>query len=242
MGERSMNIAMIIAGGSGNRMHQDMPKQFLTVNEKPVIIYTLEVFQRHPLIEEITVVCIEGWERVLWAYVKQFNLTKVTAVVRGGDCGQNSIYKGLKEIEKGHNQEDIVLIHDAIRPLVSEEIISDCISKTIEYGSAIACIPCAEAMLVTENQYSSGRIFKREELKRTQTPQGFRLGKLLKVHEKALTLGITNSTASCTLMIEMGEEVHFSKGSEKNLKLTTIEDIDIFKALLLAKRAEWLKD
>lgn len=242
IGDRYMNIAVIIAGGSGNRMHQDIPKQFLTVNEKPVIIYTLEVFQKHPAIDEIIVVCIEGWEQVLWAYIRQFNLTKVTAIIKGGDCGQNSIYRGLKEAEKRHTSDDIILIHDAIRPMVSEEIISDCINKTAEYGSAIASIPCAEAMLVSENQKNSCQIFKREHLKRTQTPQGFRIGKLLEIHRKALGMGITNSTASCTLMIEMGEQVYFSKGSEKNIKLTTVEDIDIFKALLLAKRAEWLKD
>mgnify|MGYP001029195172 FL=1 len=237
-----MNIAMVIAGGSGNRMHQDIPKQFLTVNEKPVIIYTLEVFQRHPAIDEVVVVCIEGWEQVLWAYVKQFNLTKVSAIVKGGNCGQNSIYRGLVEIGREHKPDDIVLVHDAIRPMVSEEIISDCISKTVEYGSAIACIPCAEVMLVTENQKSSGQVFDRDHLKRTQTPQGFRLGRLREMHEKALAQGITDSTASCMLAIQMGEEVYFSKGSEKNLKLTTVEDIDIFKALLLAKRAEWLKE
>lgn len=237
-----MNIAMIIAGGSGNRMHQNIPKQFLTVNEKPVIIYTLEVFQRHPAIDEIVVVCIEGWEQVLWAYVRQFNLSKVSAIVQGGDCGQNSIYRGLEEISVSHAPDDIVLIHDAIRPMVSEEIISDCINRTIECGSAIASIPCAEAMLVTENQDNSDRIFDRDSLKRTQTPQGFHIGKLLDIHKRALAQGITNSTASCTLMIEMGEKVYFSKGSEKNLKLTTVEDIDIFKALLLAKRAEWLKE
>lgn len=237
-----MNIAMLIAGGSGSRMHQDIPKQFLTVNEKPIIVYTLEAFQKHPAIDEIIVVCIEGWEKILWAYIRQFNLTKVTAVVPGGACGQASIYCGLKELEKTHRPEDIVLIHDAIRPLVSEEIISDCLSKTVEFGSAIAMIPCAEAMLVSEDQQSSGEIYDRDHLKRTQTPQGFHLGKLLDVHERALAAGITNSVASCTLMIEMGEQVHFSRGSEKNIKLTTVEDIDIFKALLLAKRAEWLKD
>lgn len=230
-----MNIAMIIAGGSGKRMHQDIPKQFLMVNEKPVIIYTLEVFQRHLAIDEIVVVCIEGWEQVLDAYVRQYNLTKVISIIKGGDCGQNSIYRGLLEIEKAHVWEDIVLIHDAIRPLVTEEIISDCINKTIEHGSAIACIPCAEAMLVSENQENSNRIFNRNHLKRTQTPQGFRFGHLLDIHRKALEQGITNSIASCTLMIEMGEKVYFSKGSEKNLKLTTVEDIDIFKALLLTK-------
>ena len=237
-----MNIAMIIAGGSGSRMRQDIPKQFLTVNEKPVIIYTLEVFQKHPAIDEIIVVCIEGWEQILWAYVRQFNIAKVSAVVSGGDCGQASIYHGLQELEKEHNSNDIVLIHDAIRPMVSEEIISDCINKTTEYGCAIASIPCAEAMLVTEDQESSQKIINRENLKRTQTPQGFRIGKLLEIHRKALKQGIANSVASCTLMVEMGEKVYFSKGSEKNLKLTTLEDIDIFKALLLAKRAEWLKD
>lgn len=159
-----MNIAMIIAGGTGNRMHQDIPKQFLTVNEKPVIVYTLEVFQNHPAIDEIVVVCIEGWEQVLWAYIRQFNISKVTAVVPGGSCGQASIYNGLAELEKKHQAEDIVLIHDAIRPMVSEEIISDCINKTVEFGCAIASIPCAEAMLVTEDRESSKRIFDREQL------------------------------------------------------------------------------
>ena len=236
-----MNLAMIIAGGSGNRMHQDIPKQFLTVNEKPVIIYTLETFQHHPSIDEIVIVCIEGWEQALWAYVRQFNLTKVISIVKGGDCGQNSIYRGLDEIVRHHSENDIVLVHDAIRPMVSEEIISDCIIKTVQYGSAIACIPCAEAVLVSENQESSSQIYNRDFLKRTQTPQGFQVGRLMDIHKRALAQGITNSTASCTLMIEMGEEVHFSKGSEKNLKLTTVEDIDIFKALLMAKRAEWLK-
>ena len=144
-------------------------------------------------------------------------------------------------MEKNHRADDIVLIHDAIRPMVSEEIISDCINKTVEYGCAIACIPCAEAMLVTEDQESSEHVFKRDNLKRTQTPQGFRIGKLLEVHRRALEQGITNSVASCTLMVEMGEKVFFSKGAEKNLKLTTVEDIDIFKALLLTKQVEWLK-
>ncbi len=237
-----MNIAMIIAGGIGNRMHQDIPKQFITVNEKPVIIYTLEAFQKHPKVDEIIVVCLGGWEQILWAYVKQFNISKVKTVIAGGTCGQESIYRGLTELGKNHSEEDIVLIHDAIRPMVSKEIISDCINKTIEKGCAIAAIPCAEAMLVTKDQESSENIFNRDNLKRTQTPQGFKIGKLLKIHRRALEKGITNSVASCTLMIEMGEKIYFSKGSEKNLKLTTVEDIDIFKALLLAKRTEWLKD
>ena len=236
------NIALIIAGGSGARMHQSIPKQFLSVNERPVIIYTLEAFQRHADIDAIAVVCIEGWEQVLWAYAKQFNIEKLKYVVPGGKNGQDSIRNGVFELEKHYGPEDIALIHDSIRPMVSADIISDCIVKTKKFGCAIATIPCAEAMLQTEDGLSSTGSYPRDHLKRTQTPQGFPLGKICDLHRRALEKGITNSVASCTLMIEMGEQVHFSMGSEKNIKLTTVDDIDIFKALLLAKRADWLKD
>ena len=119
------NIALLIAGGSGNRMHQDIPKQFITVNERPVIVYTLEAFENHPEIDAIAVVCIEGWEQVLWAYSKQFNITKLKYVVCGGKNGQDSIRNGVMELEKHYDSNDLVLIHDAIRPMVSEEIITD---------------------------------------------------------------------------------------------------------------------
>lgn len=236
------NLALIIAGGSGARMHQSIPKQFLSVNERPVIIYTLEAFQNHADIDAIAVVCIEGWEQVLWAYAKQFNINKLKYVVPGGKNGQDSIRNGVFELEKYYDPEDIVLIHDSIRPMVSADIISDCIVKTKKFGCAIATIPCVEAMLQTEDGLSSTGSYPRDHLKRTQTPQGFPLGKICDLHRRALERGITNSVASCTLMIEMGEQVHFSMGSEKNIKLTTVDDIDIFKALLLAKRADWLKD
>lgn len=236
------NIALIIAGGSGERMGQDIPKQFLTVNEKPVIIYTLEAFQKHADIDEIAVVCLEGWEQVLRAYAKQFNISKLGNVITGGANGQGSIRNGVFELEKHCKADDIVLVHDAIRPMVSADIISDCIVKTKRYGCAIATIPCAEAMLQTDDGEISSGSYPRDRLKRTQTPQGFKLGELCELHREALEKGITNSIASCTLMIEMGHQVYFSAGSEKNLKLTTIEDIDIFKALLLAKRSDWLKD
>ncbi len=236
------NIGLIIAGGSGNRMHQDIPKQFITVNERPVIVYTLEAFEHHPEIDAIAVVCIEGWEQVLWAYARQFNITKLQYVVCGGRNGQDSIRNGLFELEKHFAPDDIVLVHDAIRPMVSAEIISDNIRVAREFGNAIAVIPCAEAMLQTEDGAVSIGSYPRDRLKRTQTPQAFRLGEICDLHRRALAAGITNSIASCTLKIEMGEQVYFSAGSEKNIKLTTVEDIDIFKALLAAKRSDWLKD
>lgn len=236
-----MNVAMIIAGGSGQRMHQDIPKQFLNVNDKPVIIYTLEAFQKHPSIDAILVVCIDGWETVLQAYANQFNIDKLKWIVPGGLNGQRSIYNGIKELERHIKKEDTVLIHDAIRPMVSSEIISDCIRVCNMRGSAIAVIPCAEAMLLKESEDAAVSEIERSSLVRTQTPQAFKLQKLLWAHEEAAKRGITNSVASCTLMVELGEKVYFSAGSEKNVKLTTVDDIEIFKALLATREDEWLK-
>jgi len=237
-----MNIALIIAGGVGNRMHQNIPKQFLTVYERPVIVYTLEAFESHPEIDAIAVVCIEGWDQVLWAYARQFNISKLQYVVPGGKNGQDSIRNGVYELKKHYSPNDIVLIHDAIRPMVSAEIISDNIRVAHEFGNAVTAIPCVEAMMQTEDGVVSTGSYPRNQLKRTQTPQAFRIGDICDLHRRALEAGITNSVASCTLKIEMGEQVFFSAGSEKNIKLTTVEDIDIFKALLAAKRSDWLKD
>lgn len=203
------NIGLLIAGGSGTRMHQDIPKQFITVNERPVIVYTLEAFENHPEIAAIAVVCIEGWEQVLWAYAKQFNITKLKYIVSGGKNGQDSIRNGVLELEKHFASEDIVLIHDAIRPMVSAEIISDNIRVATEHGNAITVIPCAEAMMQTEDGIVSVGSYPRDRLKRTQTPQAFHIGQICDLHRRALEAGITNSVASCTLMIEMGERVFF---------------------------------
>lgn len=234
-------VALIIAGGKGSRMHQDIPKQFLTVNEKPVLVYTMEAFQKHPEIDAIAIVCLKGWEKISRAYAKQFGITKLQYIITGGKNGQDSIRNGVFELEKYYEKDDIVLIHDAIRPMVSAEIISDCIVKTKLYGSAIASISCNEAVLQTEDGKISSGSYPRNLLRRAQTPQGFLLGRICDLHRKALEAGITNSVASCTLLIEMGEQVYFSSGSDKNIKLTSIEDFDIFKSLLAVKRSEWLK-
>ncbi len=205
-----------------------------------MIVYTLEAFQNHADIDAIAVVCIGGWDQVLWAYAKQYHITKLQYVIPGGENGQGSIRNGVFELEKHYGPDDLVLIHDAIRPLVSSEIISDCIVTTKKCGCAIATIPCAEAMLQTQDGIVSSGSYPRDNPKRTQTPQGFPLGHICDLHRRALDARITDSVASCTLMIEMGEQVYFSAGSEMNIKLTTIEDIAIFKALLEAKRPEWL--
>lgn len=236
-----MNIALIIAGGSGQRMNQDIPKQFINVNDKPVIVYTLEAFQQHPGIDAIAVVCLEGWREILNAYAKQFNITKLRWITDGGKNGQESIKNGIWALKDECAPDDMILIHDGIRPMVSQEIISDCITKCRKNGSAVTVIPCAEAMLLSDDKLSSKETILRDKLARTQTPQAFFLEKLVWAHEEAAKRGITNSIATCTLMIELGETVSFSTGSEKNIKLTTTDDIEIFKALLVSKKDEWLR-
>lgn len=236
-----MNIALIIAGGSGARMGQDIPKQFLNVNDKPVIIYTLETFQKHPNIDAIEIVCIDGWSEILYAYCKQFNISKLENIITGGECGQASIRNGILDIKTRYSEDAIVLIHDAIRPMVTHEIISDCIRVCSTYGNAITAIPCAEAMLETTDGITSNKQIPRDNLKRTQTPQAVRLGELITAHEEALDRGINNSVATCTMLIELGKKIYFSIGSEKNVKLTTVEDIEIFKALLNSNKSEWIK-
>lgn len=236
-----MNIALIIAGGTGQRMGQDIPKQFLSVNDKPVIVYTMEAFQRHPNIDAIAAVCLDGWHDVLKAYAKQFGIFKLKVVTSGGETGQESIYKGLLSLQGIACDDDIVLVHDAIRPMVSQDIITDCIVKTLKYGNAVTVIPCAEAMMVNKDADSADRTIPRHNLKRTQTPQAMRYGPFLAMHKKALSMGITKSIATCTMIIETGGTVFYSLGSEKNIKLTTVDDLDIFKALLMAKHDDNIK-
>ena len=235
------NIVLIIAGGVGARMGQDIPKQFINVYDKPVIVYTLEAFQKHPSIDAIEVVCLDGWHDVLWAYAKQFGIAKLENIVSGGKNGQDSIRNGLYDIASRHNgSDDIVLVHDAIRPMVSNDIISDNIRVCRQYGNAITVVPCTAAMLKTFDSLSTEEQVPRDNLKITQTPQAFFLQDIIAAHKEALEKGITNSVASCTMYIEVGRKLYMSAGSEKNLKLTTAEDIEIFKALLNAKKDVWM--
>ncbi len=235
------NIALIIAGGVGARMGQDIPKQFLNVYDKPVIVYTMEAFQNHPDIDAIEIVCVDDWQGALRAYAKQFGIAKLENVVSGGKNGQDSIRNGLYDIVQRHNSDDdIVLIHDAIRPMVSRDIITDNIRVCRENGNAITVVPCTAAMLKTYDSFSTTEQVPRDYLKITQTPQAFFVKDIVEAHKEALSKGITNSVASCTMYIELGRKLFMSRGSEKNLKLTTTEDIEIFKALLKAQKDEWL--
>ncbi len=239
-----MNIALLIAGGAGNRMGQDIPKQFMHVDGAPIIIHTMLCFQRHPDIDAISVVCLKGWETVLQSYANQFNVTKLKWIFPGGNTGMESIHNGIYGLrDSGYSDDDLVLIHDSVRPLLSQEIISSNIAICKAYGYAITGIQCREAILESDDGFTTTTSIPRDRLIRTQTPQTFRLGNIIAAHEEAKEKGITNSVASCTLIAELGTErvMHIVPGSEKNIKITTVEDLEMIKALMHTTKEGWLK-
>lgn len=224
-------------------MGQDIPKQFMHVDGIPVIIHTLKCFQQHPDIDSIAVVCLFGWETVLRAYANQFLIDKLKWIFPGGKTGMESIHNGIYGLkEAGCDDDDLVLIHDSVRPLLSQEIISNNIATCKAYGYAITGIQCREAILESEDGFVSSTSIPRDKLIRTQTPQTFRLSNIIKVHERARELGIKDSVASCTLIAEVGGiDMHIVPGSEKNIKITTVEDLEILKSLMHTNKEEWLK-
>ena len=232
-----MNVAIIIAGGVGSRMHQDIPKQFINVYDKPIIIYTLEGFEKNPLIDAIEVVCIDGWQEVLKAYAKQFNITKLKWVVTGGNTGQESIRNGVFNLIDKVNDDDIIIIHDGIRPMVDDEVLNDVILKCNPYGNAVTSLPYNEQIFVIDDDISTTKYIPRETLRRVSTPQAYKFNKLNWAYHKAFEekIGIYGSSYTNTMMVELGEKLYFAKGSDKNIKLTTLDDIYIFKALLSLK-------
>lgn len=236
-----MNVAMILAGGCGKRTEQDIPKQFLNVFDKPIIIHTLEVFESHPDIDSIIVACLDGWQDILWAYARQSNINKLKWIVPGGKNGQESAENATVELKNVCNPNDIIIIHDAIRPMVTHDIISDCIVKCKKYGSGLSAVRCQETIVRTDDGMSGNEGIARNEIMRVQTPQAYKYGKVLWAHEQAYKKGIKDAIYMNTIMLELGEKVYFSIGSNKNIKITTLDDLDIFKALYKNKREEWLK-
>lgn len=238
-----MNVALIIAGGNGQRMHQDIPKQFINVYDKPVIIYTLEGFQKHPEIDAIEVVCLDGWHDILKAYARQFNITKLRWVVSGGSTGQESIRNGVYNLEGKCNDDDVVIIHDGIRPLVDDAVLSDVIVKCKQFGNAVTSLPYNEQIFKIKDESSTCEYIPRETLRRVSTPQAYRFEKLLWAYKKAFEekVGIYGSSYTNTMMVDLGETLYFAAGSDKNIKLTTKDDLEMFKAYLKADKNTWLK-
>jgi len=227
-----MNIALIIAGGVGKRTGYDVPKQFISIREKPILIYTLEAFEKHPMIDEICIVCLIGWKEVVKAYARQFHISKLKWIADSGETGQESIFNGISLLKEHYSSEDAVFIHDAVRPLISNEVLNNLISTFNNHGSGVTAIPCTEAVLRSADGIQSQESIPRDQLFRTQTPQVYTLSKLIWAHNEAAKLGIRNSVSTCTLMSELGETIYLSPGAERNMKITTDSDISMISALL----------
>lgn len=226
-----MNIALILAGGADPKFKLRVPKQFVNVDDRPVIVYTMQVFQRHPEIDEIVVVCLAGWQEMVRAYARQFDITKLKHIVEGGGSGQESSRQGVKALIKDHDEDDIIILHDAIRPLVTDEIISDCIRVCGSKGMGVAAVPSKETIMKSTDGKEGIENISRFSVMRIQTPQAFFLGSLAQIHEKALQKGIRNEWEMSSVVARLGRKVHFSQGSDINIKVSTIEDVEMFKIL-----------
>ena len=235
--------ALILASGTGQRTRQDIPKQFINVYDKPIIIYTLENFQRHPEVDGIVVVCLDGWQDILRAYSRQYNVTKLKKIVNGGATVQESCRNGVFALKEICSDDDIVIVHDGIRPMVDEEVLSDVIATCRKFGNGVTSLPYNEQIFKKADEISTREYIVRETLRRVQTPQAYKFGKLLWAYEKAFAekIGIYGSSYTNTMMVDLGETLYFASGSDRNIKITTVDDIELFKALLAAKKTSWLK-
>lgn len=229
------NVALIFAGGTGQRMNtKTRPKQFLELHGKPIIIYTLECFDSHPLIDGIVVVCLESWIPFLNKMLKKFDISKVVDVIPGGDSGQASIRNGVARAAELFDSDSTVLVHDGVRPLIDEDTISSCIEATREFGSAITTVPAIETIIREEDGLVSD-IIDRSECAMAKAPQCFKLGELKAAHERAVAEKRDDFIDSASLMRWCGHDLHSVTGRPENIKITTPADFYIFRALVDAQ-------
>ena len=239
-----MNIAIIFAGGVGIRMHtKELPKQFLLIHGKPIIVHTIEAFQSHKEIDGIIVSCVEDWITYMEEMKYRYRLDKVGAIVPGGETGQLSIFKGLLAAKNIYGiNKNIVLIHDGVRPIISEKEISDNINSVKENGSAITCANTKETFVLIDKNGEVVDILDRDYSCVAKAPQSFYLKDLIEAHEKAIAEGMTNIVDSCTLMRYYGHSLSVVNGSYKNIKITTPDDFYMFRALFDAKENKQLEE
>ena len=235
------NVAMIFAGGTGQRMNtRTRPKQFLELHGKPIIIYTLEAFEDHSEIDGIIVVMLESWIPYTKELIRKYNLKKVKDVVPGGASGQDSIYNGLCAAARFYGDDDIVLIHDGVRPFVSYDVISRNIQGVKDYGSAITATACYETIIISKDGKGVDAVPFRKETFTAQAPQSFYLKDIIAAHDyvRSLSTGYSNMVDACTIMTSQGKSVHLVEGNRGNIKVTTPEDVYTFRALMQYRENE----
>ena len=235
-----MNISLVFTGGTGQRMNtKKLPKQFLELHNKPIIIYTIEQFENHPEIDGIVVVCLDGWHDYLRKMLNKFGITKVKAIVSGGETGQDSIYNGIEKINELYHEDTIVLIHDGVRPLIDEELISHNIESVKKYGSSITVSPAIETITVVgEEENLVGNILERKHCRLAKAPQCFILKDLYNAHTQARKANKHDFIDSVALMSYYGHKMYTVESSPSNIKITTPTDYYIFKALVDVRENE----
>lgn len=226
-----MVSVVVFAGGVGSRFKSaDIPKQFVEVEGKPIIIHTLEKFSKHPMVDQIAIACLESWIDVLKEELSKYDIHKVVSVVKGGSNGHESIHNGLMEVAKDYTKDDIVLICDGVRPMISEQLITNCINETREHGTAVPVTQSIDSVLESFDGTSCEKNYLRKNMFITQAPQGYFVEKIVKAHEEAAKRGIDNPISSAELFIELGEKVHIFIGERQNIKVTTPEDLYTLRA------------
>ncbi len=232
-----MVTAMLFAGGVGRRMKSsDTPKQFLNVAGKPIIIRTMEHFENHKDVDDIVIACKEDWIDYLNELIERFKIKKVRAVIPGGSTGYESIHNGVMETAKvAKKPDDLILICDGVRPMLSKKLISDCIELAGKYGTAVPVTPSIDSLLYSEDGEVCGKSYQRSTMYITQAPQGYTMEKILWAHSEAEKRGITNPVSSSELFIELGEKVRLFMGERTNIKVTTPEDMETLRASFFYK-------
>ncbi len=237
------NIAVIFAGGSGKRMHaKDKPKQFLFVHGKPIIVHTIEIFNAHPEIDGIIVVCIEDWIPYMEELKYRYRLEKIAAIVPGGESGQLSIFNGLREAARIYGREGhTVLIHDGVRPMINADLITANLRSVEKTGSSVSSGPSNETVVLINDSGEVEEVVDRSRSRIAKAPQGFRLDEVLSIQERAISEGLTNMIDTCTLMHHYGKPLSIVECGTDNVKITTPEDFFMFRAVADARENDQLK-
>lgn len=232
-----MNIAIIFAGGKGQRLNENtdsLPKQFLKIDEKPILIHTLLHFQNHPEIDRIYISMLSEYKNYTKELVDLYGIDKVEKIVDGGSCAQESIYNALKAAADDCPGDSVVLIHDGVRPVITKKVISDNIQSVLTYGTGITSTPCYETILVSEDGQTPKEVPYRRETFSAQAPQSFRLKEIIDAHNtiRNTPSGYTDIVDSCTLFHTLGKKTHLVRGNFGNIKITTPQDVYILDGIL----------
>lgn len=245
-----MNVAMILAGGVGNRLGAKIPKQFIEILGKPILVYTIEAFEQHPEIDVVIVVCVKPYIDYIWEMKQKYGLSKLKWVTEGGDTFQESVLNGIRYLEDKTSKDDIVIIHFGASPFITGDIISDCIRVCKEKGNAISTTDYyvlsgkkkTTESVADPNNYSEEYI-DRETIAVMNSPHAFKFGFIDDMYKEAIETGVINTIEphTTTLMYAMGKKIYFALGSQNNIKITRKEDLDLFEGYVLMKqkRGEW---